>query len=1437
MSSEADLEFNVSANVTGTAQTNALATAVAAVGDALRGLAKDVTAAVAATDKIEKNIAGLSAAAKTDTAAVKGLSAAYKELATTAKVSSRASLVQNPAITSATFQNDTAKTQRRATLPASTALGARVSDINAQAEAEARLAAAEKAAGEAAAYQLEIQRSAAVYQNYLNENVKIAQSNYTKASSAIGTYQDKLANTRYALYGLTNTMGLFGAGLLAANLLILKQSADFQTMFANISRTTGATGSQLATLEKQFVSLGESIPVSFADLGNIATLAGQLNIPTKDISNFTKSVAEFSATTNVNVNDAATAFGRLDALLPDVKGNYEALGSSILNVGVNSVATESQIISVSSQIAASGHQAGLTAAQVIGLSASFASLGIAAESSRGTTLRVFGLINKAVATGGKSLQDFANIAGISADQFANSWGTSDFINTFQDFLAGIGSKGKTAQLSLNALGITAARDVNNILKLSQNTGLVADNLGYASDGFSKATKLSTSFAKITATLGAQLKELGNTFEAFFATLGASGLPALTGIVDGVKDAIKNFTELAANPFFQGIAGLIGVLTTVSGILLILGSAVGKTVAAMLAGRPVGDLFKKTIQSMGAALAVTKAEALAAGEEITTFTAVTRTAGVAIKEFALSAGVFAAIAVAVGFASAAVTAYNQKQEETKIANQTAAQSAKAYFTNLGSLGDAIQKDTVAHRNGAAAYDTITEKTKTSSKYTAAWAIELSNATDGQVKLSKATQETAYGVETQTFALGANTKAWYANQVVNDKVVQSVFKNASKFQAGGLNVTGFLTALAKNDTAGAKKIYDKFVGYQAIAQYTGNRPGNKTLLDPKDVTTITQLMKEYSGASSVAAKQQALLGIVSAATGTTINTQTGALESNTQATNDASTSTQTLAQSIQSAFSNTNALSSFAQDFDTLIQGIAQGGNSFSAFTQAGQTNLGNLQTSIATTIEAGQTLGLSATQSVGLLFAALQAQGVNTANLLASLANIPGVDVSGVQGYLNGTAKMSGSSKALSDIMSKLAAESHKAAQGVGSVGGSAQKAAKQVYTLTDYASDLTSTFQRASDIRFGPQNGLDKIATDWQNVADATAEANQKILDAKATLQGLVADKAIQEYFLSVANAYGDTLRAGAIQGNISSDNSQIVSAQTDLASAQDAASKSLVGNSKAAIANRATIEGLVADYQSYIEALAASGASQDTINKKTAQAKAEFMAQATALGFSGGQVKKYAASFSDMSRIISQLPRNITVSANANPALQAINEFQAKAQKSMSTAGSSAGKAYASSFTDTMAGLLKQLLDAAIPKALHNNVIPIPGEIIDGTQVYTIKGNPRVKLLKDGGYTGNVGVNDIAGMVHGQEFVVNANATAKLGLPFLNALNNGFMPTSTNAKATSSNRSAIQVVDLSAASLQFIANAVSVKLQIGQKTVATATNAANLTQANRGSN
>ena len=67
-------------------------------------------------------------------------------------------------------------------------------------------------------------------------------------------------------------------------------------------------------------------------------------------------------------------------------------------------------------------------------------------------------------------------------------------------------------------------------------------------------------------------------------------------------------------------------------------------------------------------------------------------------------------------------------------------------------------------------------------------------------------------------------------------------------------------------------------------------------------------------------------------------------------------------------------------------------------------------------------------------------------------------------------------------------------------------------------------------------------------------------------------------------------------------------------------------------------------------------------------------------------------------------------------------------------------------------------------------------------------------KGFKVGGYTGNGGINDIAGVVHGQEFVMDAQTTRRIGVNNLEALRSGSLSLSNGASVNGRQSSGITV-------------------------------------------
>lgn len=400
-----------------------------------------------------------------------------------------------------------------------------------------------------------------------------------RAKKAIDDYQNSLSNTRYVLYDVAGTLSIMGVGLVAPLAAAVGVAANMELAFAQVARTSGVLGDELAALKEEFDALYGSIPITYDELAKIATLAGQLGVPASQIAQFTEVVAMTATVTDLSVDAAATAFGRLNALIPNVQGQFDRLGSSIAKVGVNSVATESEIVNIATQISSMGSFAGLTAQDIIGLSGALASIGAQPELSRGTVTRVFTLMSRAVAEGGDSLERFASLSGVSADEFKTSWGTPAFTQTFLGFMQGIQSEGGNAVATLNELGITSVRDVPLLLRLANaadTTGkagaLLAQTIGDSNSGWAENIELQRQYEIISQTVAKRFEVLVNNLNLLLQAVGGPMLEGLGEFLSFLTDITAMTTEFAQSDLGGAIVRVTVVLGALLGVLAIAGGA-------------------------------------------------------------------------------------------------------------------------------------------------------------------------------------------------------------------------------------------------------------------------------------------------------------------------------------------------------------------------------------------------------------------------------------------------------------------------------------------------------------------------------------------------------------------------------------------------------------------------------------------------------------------------------------------------------------------------------------------------------------------------------------------------------------------------------------------------------------------------------------------------
>jgi TP901 family phage tail tape measure protein len=110
---------------------------------------------------------------------------------------------------------------------------------------------------------------------------------------------------------------------------------------------------------------------------------------------------------------------------------------------------------------------------------------------------------------------------------------------------------------------------------------------------------------------------------------------------------------------------------------------------------------------------------------------------------------------------------------------------------------------------------------------------------------------------------------------------------------------------------------------------------------------------------------------------------------------------------------------------------------------------------------------------------------------------------------------------------------------------------------------------------------------------------------------------------------------------------------------------------------------------------------------------------------------------------------------------------------------GESFGKGFVLLILDILDATIPALVALILGQSLAAN--PLLGAVVSAALIATLKAAVAVARsaaqgFESGGYTGNVGTKDVAGVVHGQEFVINARATKQFR-PMLEEMNKGRLP------------------------------------------------------------
>ena len=504
-------------------------------------------------------------------------------------------------------------------------------------------------------------------------------------------------------------------------------SMDFESAMTGVAKTTDLTDDELSTMSDAIKEMSTEIPATTEELAAIAESAGQLGIHKESLLDFTEIMAMLGTSTNMTADEAATSLSRLANITGMSQEDFDRLGATIVDLGNNLATTEKEIVDMSMRIAGAGAQVGMTEAEIMSFSGALSSVGIEAEAGGSAFSTLISNMSLAVQQGGDGLEQFADVAGMSASEFAAAF-EEDAAGAIIQFIQGLGnmeSEGRSAIAVLDDMGLSDIRMRDALLRAAGASDVFTNALQIGSNAWDENTALVNEASKRYATTQSQLTMMQNAYKNLKVAIGDAYTPALQKAYSVGTQALN-----AVSQFIKQNPALVNAITAFVGVLgLVVAALAAYTVGAKVAAA-ASAMLTAAIPGVNIIMGVAAAVAGVTAAIAALATAAANDAVPSVDELSQAAQ---------GMREAMDEA-NTTFESTAAQTAATAEVADQYITKLEEMGD---------------YTRLSEAEQEQYRNTLSLLCELVPELSGLIDVQNGT------IEGGTAALRANTEAWKEN----------------------------------------------------------------------------------------------------------------------------------------------------------------------------------------------------------------------------------------------------------------------------------------------------------------------------------------------------------------------------------------------------------------------------------------------------------------------------------------------------------------------------------------------------------------------------------------------------------------------------------------------------------------------------------------------------
>lgn len=536
--------------------------------------------------------------------------------------------------------------------------------------------------------------------NQLYES-ELAANTYNNTFSQVGRVFEQTGSKMQTLgngvRGIGNALMPVSLGLVAVGKSAYDEFNKLESGIAGVRKTTNLTKQELAGFTAEVREFSKNNPFDVGLVTKVSELGGQMNIAKESLLDFSKVMLEMDITTDLDLEQGTMQMAQFAAVTKMSHGDFRKLGSTIVELGNNFAAREPEILMLGHRLAGVGNIVGLTQAEILGFSAAIAQTGInvqaggsnfsktmldiqLAVSGAGQSaeeymakLETMGLtmddvtelvkrggdelaaveeqlgfypdtletFNKFFKEGANDLQLYAQVAGVTAEEFAKMFQETpaDALTAFVEGLSKMKERGEDVAAMLDNIGIKNKLQRDVLLRLAGATGEVTRAQNMANEAWEKGTALGDEAAIRYETTASKMEVAKNRIKDLMIDVGEGLAPVILDLVEDAGKLIGKWNELdqdtqkliikaglltaAAGPVLSVLGNLIsitGTLTSTTGTLIGskgIGGLVGKLMTAKPVFSETGELIgnmatQSTIAGNALGTAGTSAGGLATG---------------------------------------------------------------------------------------------------------------------------------------------------------------------------------------------------------------------------------------------------------------------------------------------------------------------------------------------------------------------------------------------------------------------------------------------------------------------------------------------------------------------------------------------------------------------------------------------------------------------------------------------------------------------------------------------------------------------------------------------------------------------------------------------------------------------------------------------------------